>query len=215
MSLTLVVGNKNYSSWSLRPWLALKQAGVAFDEVRVLLRQSDTTAQILRYSPSGRVPCLVDGTLAVWDSMAICEYVNEQHAGGTLWPRDTVRRARARSAAAEMHAGFAALRTHMPMDVRGRYPDKGAAAAARPDVHADITRIHALWADCLATSGGPFLFGDFSIADAFYAPVVTRFRTYGVALSPQLAAYSDAVFGLPGMRAWIAAAQAEVETLND
>ena len=215
MSLTLVIGNRNYSSWSLRPWLAMKHAGVAFDELRVPLNQPDTKARILRHSPSGRVPCLVDGALAVWDSMAICEYVNEQYAGGSLWPRDVAERARARSVTAEMHSGFAALRTHMSMDIRGRHPDRGAAAAARPDVGADIARIQSIWTDCLAASGGPFLFGGFSIADAFYAPVVTRFRTYAVALPARLSAYADAVFALPAMQEWAAAAAAEPETLDD
>lgn len=215
MSLTLIIGNRNYSSWSLRPWLAMKHAGVAFDEVRVLLNQPDTKARILRHSPSGRVPCLVDSSLVVWDSIAICEYVNEQYAGARLWPRGSAQRARARSIAAEMHSGFAALRTHMPMDIRGRYPDRGAAAAARPDVSADIARIQAIWTDCLSASGGPLLFGEFSIADAFYAPVVTRFRTYAVPLPAQLSAYADAVFALPAMQEWVAAAAAEPETLDD
>jgi glutathione S-transferase len=215
MSLTLIVGNRNYSSWSLRPWLAMKHAGVAFNEVRVLLNRPDTKAQILRHSASGRVPCLVDGALAVWDSMAICEYVNEQYAGGRLWPCEVAQRARARSIAAEMHSGFAALRTHMPMDIRGSYADRGAAAAARPDVAADVARIQSIWTDCLSASGGPFLFGGFSIADAFYAPVVTRFRTYAVALPARLSAYSDAVFTLPAMQEWVTAAVAEPETLDD
>jgi len=215
MSLTLIVGNKNYSSWSLRPWLAMKQAGLAFDEVRVLLNRPDTRAQILRYTPSGRVPCLVDGALAVWDSMAICEYVNEQYADGSLWPRDVAQRARARSVAAEMHSGFAALRTHLSMDIRSRNPERGAIARARPDVSADVARIESIWTDCLAASGGPFLFGGFSIADAFFAPVVTRFRTYAIALPAGLAAYSDAVLALPPMQEWVAAARAEPETLDD
>jgi glutathione S-transferase len=215
MSLTLVIGNRNYSSWSLRPWLAMKQAGLAFEEVRILLNRTDTKAQILRHSPSGRVPCLVDGALAVWDSMAICEYVSERYAGGSLWPRDVGQRARARSIAAEMHSGFAALRTHMSMDIRGRYPERGAAALARPDVAADVARIQSIWTDCLGDSGGPFLFGDFSIADAFYAPVVTRFRTYAVPLPAELGAYSDATFALPAMQQWVAAAVAEPETLDD
>jgi glutathione S-transferase len=188
---------------------------VAFDEVRVRLNRPDTKAEILRHSPSGRVPCLVDGPLAVWDSMAICEYVNEQYAGGALWPRAVAQRARARSIAAEMHSGFAALRTHMPMDIRGRYADRGAAAAARPDVAADIARILSIWTDCLSAGGGPFLLGAFSVADAFYAPVVTRFRTYAVALPARLAAYSDAVFALPAMQEWVGTAAAEPETLDD
>jgi glutathione S-transferase len=215
VSLTLVIGNKNYSSWSLRPWLALKHAGLAFDEVRISLRQPGTTQRILQYSPSGRVPCLVDGALAVWDSLAICEYVNEQYAAGRLWPADVGARARARSIAAEMHSGFAALRTHMSMDIRSLYPERGAAALGRADVAADVTRIQSLWNDCLGASGGPLLFGDFSIADAFFAPVVTRFRTYAVPLAPRLAAYVDAVFDLPAMREWVTAAAGETETLDD
>jgi glutathione S-transferase len=215
MSLTLVIGNRNYSSWSLRPWLAMRHAGLAFDEVRIPLGRVDTKATILRHSPSGRVPCLLDGALVVWDSLAICEYVNERYAGGSLWPAEVTPRARARAVAAEMHSGFAALRTHLPMDIRSRQSGRGAAAAARPDVAADIARIHALWSDCLAASGGPLLFGGFSIADAFYAPVVTRFVTYGVALPGVVAAYADAVLALPPMQQWIDAASAEPETIDD
>jgi glutathione S-transferase len=215
MSLTLVIGNRNYSSWSLRPWLAMKQAGLAFDEVRISLRQPGTAARILQYSPSGRVPCLLDGALAVWDSLAICEFVNEQYCSGSLWPRDVGARARARSVAAEMHSGFTALRTHMSMDIRSSHPERGAAALARPEVAADVTRIHAMWSECLAASGGPFLFGSFSIADAFFAPVVSRFRTYGVPLSAPLGHYSDAVFALPAMQQWMADAKAEPETVDD
>jgi glutathione S-transferase len=213
MSLTLVIGNKNYSSWSLRPWLAMKQAQIAFDEVRIPLQQPETTAQIRRYSPSARVPCLIDGTLTVWDSLAICEYVNEQYAQGALWPREVATRARARAVVAEMHSGFGPLRTHMAMDIRSRHTELGAAARARHDVEQNIARIHEIWNECLAASGGPLLFGAFSIADAFFAPVVTRFRTYGVPLSTRLAAYSDAVSALPAMREWIATATAETEVI--
>ena len=217
MSLTLVIGNKNYSSWSLRPWLAMKQAGVAFNETNVLLQRPDTTEKILRYSPSGRVPCLLDGELTVFDSLAICEYVNEKlteaDGGGSLWPRDAKARARARSVVAEMHSGVAALRTHMPMDIRSRLPDRGQAALQRGDVAADVARIQSVWDECLS-EGGPMLFGSFSIADAFYAPVVTRFATYGVKLSPLLAAYSENVLALPAMQQWITAAKAEPETLE-
>lgn len=211
----LYIANKNYSSWSLRPWLALKQAGLAFDEVRISLRQPGTTERILQHSPSGRVPCLVDGALTVWDSMAICEYVNEQYAAGRLWPRDVAQRARARSVAAEMHSGFAALRTHLPMDFRSRYPERGATARARADVAADIARIQAIWSDGLDASSGPFLFGGFCIADAFFAPVVTRFRTYAVALPARLSAYAEAVLNLPAMQQWAAAAAAELEMIDD
>ena len=213
MSLTLVIGNKNYSSWSLRPWLAMKHAGIEFDEANVLLQRPQTREEILRYSPSGRVPCLIDGDLTVFDSLAICEYVNERHAGGRLWPRDVAERAQARSVVAEMHSSFAALRTHMPMDIRSRHSSKGAAAQDREDVAADIARIHSVWGECLR-QGGPLLFGSFSIADAFYAPVVTRFATYGVKLAPLLAAYSESVLALPAMRQWIAAAKAETETIE-
>ena len=149
MSLTLVIGNKNYSSWSLRPWLAMKQAGIAFNESTVLLARPETKEKILRYSPSGRVPCLIDGQLTVFDSLAVCEYVNEQHADGTLWPRDVAMRAQARSVAAEMHSGFAALRTHMPMDIRSRDADKGQTALRREDVAADVARIQAVWTEYL------------------------------------------------------------------
>jgi glutathione S-transferase len=214
MSLTLVIGNRNYSSWSLRPWLAMKQAGLEFREVRVLLDRPDTRATILRYSPSGRVPCLIDGAVTVWDSLAICEYVNEQHAMGGLWPSDPAARARARSVTAEMHSGFSALRTQMPMDIRGRHAESGAVASRQPDVAADIARIVELWGECLGTSQGPFLFGAFSIADAFFAPVVTRFRTYGVALPDRTAAYSTAISALPAMQQWTAAAETETETID-
>ena len=212
MTLQLVIGNKNYSSWSLRPWLAMKQAGIKFDEINVLLSQPDSTAKILRYSPSGKVPCLIDGELTVFDSLAICEYVNE-HVDGNLWPRDPAARARARAVAAEMHSGFQALRTHMPMDIRSRWPDKGAAAERRKDVAADIERVQSVWGECL-THGGPMLFGNFSIADAFYAPVVTRFATYGVKLSPLLSAYSESVLALPAMQQWVTAARAEPHAIE-
>jgi glutathione S-transferase len=219
MALTLVIGNKNYSSWSLRPWLAMKMAGIDFDEIRIPLDQPDTKTGILRHSPSGKVPCLIEvgpsGRLTIWDSLAICEYVNEACADGRLWPADRAARARARSVTAEMHSGFAALRKHMSMDIRARKLERGAAAMAREDVAADITRIRALWFDTLLQSSGPFLFGEFSIADAFYAPVVMRFVTYGVELAPALAAYRDRVVALAPMQQWIAAATAEVEDLGD
>lgn len=214
MSRILVIGNKNYSSWSLRPWLALTQAGIAFEEKRIPLDRPQTKSEILRHSPSGKVPCLVDGPLVIWDSLAICETADECYAGGSLWPSDADARARARAVSAEMHAGFAALRTHLSMDIRSRWPEKGAAAQQRADVAADIARIQAIWTDCLQRSGGPFLFGEFSIADAFYAPVVTRFRTYDVALPSPLARYADTVLALPAMQRWTEAAQAETEVIH-
>jgi len=217
MALTLVIGNRNYSSWSLRPWLAMKMAGVSFDEIRIPLGQPDTKANILRHSPTGKVPCLIEaaGRLTVWDSLAICEYVNEAYADGRLWPEERAARARARAVAAEMHSGFAALRTHMSMDIRARRFERGAAALARDDVAADVARIRALWSNALAASNGAYLFGAFSIADAFFAPVVMRFITYGVELTPALAEYRDRIAGLEPMQQWIAAATAESEDLGE
>ena len=157
-------------------------AGVAFDELRIALDRPQTKAEILRHSPSGKVPCLIDGPLVVWDSLAICETANERYVAGALWPADADARAHARAVTAEMHSGFAALRTYMPMDMRSNRPDPAPPPRSAPTSSADIARIQAIWSDCLARSGGPLLFGAFSIADAFFAPVVTRFRTYGVDL---------------------------------
>ncbi len=215
--LTLVIGNKNYSSWSLRPWLALQTAGIAFEELRVSLYAEGSKDTILRYSPSGKVPCLIDharGDLAVWDSLAICEYVNEQYAQGAMWPVEPTARARARAYCAEMHAGFGALRTHLSMDIRADLSAVGAERQRLPDVAADIARIRALWDSALADCGGPFLFGSFSIADAFFAPVVTRFATYGVLLPPALAHYAQNVTDLAPMQAWIADGRRETEVIK-
>jgi glutathione S-transferase len=205
--LLLAIGNKNYSSWSLRPWLALKHLNLPFKEVRIPLDRPETKAEILKVNPAGKVPCLVDDTNTVWDSLAILEYLAEKHP--KLWPAVPAERARARSVSAEMHSGFASLRTHMPMNVRNRYPGKGRTT----EVLLDIERIVALWSDCLQKSKKPFLFGDFTAADAMYAPVVFRFRTYAVDLPPACRAYSDAVLALPAMREWISAAEAEAEAM--
>lgn len=208
----LVIGNKAYSSWSLRPWLLMKHAQIDFDEQRIALYQSDTREKLLRHSPAGRVPVLLDGELTVWDSLAICEYLAEKHPEKQLWPADVRARAHARSICAEMHSGFASLRSQMPMNVRARMPGRGRS----PEVLADIKRIEAMWNDCRARFGsqGPFLFGRFSIADAMYAPVVTRFDTYGVGLSGAAAAYLDSIRRLPELQAWIAGAQAETEVIK-
>lgn len=207
--LRLIIGNKNYSSWSLRPWLAMKVAGIAFAEQRILLYGPGSKDRILAFSPAGKVPCLMDGDLRVWDSLAICEYLAEAHPG--LWPQDRAARALARSISAEMHSGFAQLRTHMSMNVRKRYPGKG----RTPEVLAEIARIAAMWSDCRARYGtdGPYLFGRFSIADAMYAPVVLRFRTYAVELQPACRAYADAILALPALHDWMAAAASEAESL--
>lgn len=199
--MLLVIGNKNYSSWSLRPWLAMKVLELAFDEKRIPLYGPAAKGEILKHSPSGKVPCLVDGSLAIWDSLAILEYLAERHP--RLWPADVAERAQARSISAEMHSGFANLRNHMGMNVRKRYPGRG----RTPEVLEEIKRIDALWSQ----AKGPFLFGAFGAADAMYAPVVLRFRTYEVRVSNR--EYAEAMLALPAMREWIEAAEREPETI--
>jgi len=205
--LTLVVASKNYSSWSLRPYLALAHTGQPFQEVVIPLDTPDTAAAIARYSPSGRLPALIHGDVAIWDSLAICEYLAETFPEARLWPEDRAARALARSVCAEMHSGFTRLREHMSMNLHARRPGQGRA----PGVAEDIQRILSLWNDCRSRhgQGGPFLFGRFSIADAFYAPVVSRFVTYDVALDPTSAAYRDAVLALPAFQKWAEAAKHE------
>lgn len=204
-NLVLVVGTKNWSSWSLRPWLALKQAGLPFDEVLIDLRRPDTREKILAHSPSGKVPVLKNGALAIWDSLAICEYVAELACAVPLWPENKGARAVARSISAEMHAGFPALRQHLSMDVTQRLP----LPELPPEAVADVERVKEIWNDCRHRfgNGGPFLFGRWSIADAMYAPVVTRFHTYGLPLDAVSAAYVEAVLALPSLQEWIAAAK--------
>ena len=199
----LVVGNKNYSSWSLRAWLAMKVLGVPFREVRIPLYGPESKRALLEYSPAGKVPCLVDGEVRVWDSLAILEYLAERHP--ELWPADAALRARARSISAEMHSGFPNLRQHMCMNIRKRHPGKG----RTPEVLAEIARIVALWSE----ARGPFLFGAFGAADAMYAPVVLRFRTYAVELPPVCRAYADAVLALPALQQWMRDAERETESL--
>ncbi|WP_429499091.1 glutathione S-transferase family protein [Robbsia andropogonis] len=206
--MQLVIANKNYSSWSMRPWVLMTHFDLPFQETLVMLAKPDTVEIIRRYSPSGRLPCLIDGRVTVWDSLAICETLAERFPEKTLWPTDPVARARARSISAEMHAGFAALRNNMPMNIRAR------ASADRlqrldADTHADIGRIDAIWSEALAHSGGPFLFGEFSIADAMYVAVVMRFQTYGPVLSRAAADYMARVIALPAVQSWIAAAEQE------
>lgn len=202
--MTLVIGTKRFSSWSLRPWLAAKMAGVEFDEVLIALRQPDTKAEILKHSPSGKVPCLIHGGLAVWDSLAICEYLAELHP--TLWPEGREARAVARAVSAEMHSGFPNLRNVCSMDIGALTP----LAEVPPEVQAEVDRIQALWADCRARfgakAGGPFLFGRFSIADAMYAPVVSRFTTFAIKMDAVSQTYCDAIWSLPAMQEWKQAA---------
>ncbi|MEO8113395.1 MAG: glutathione S-transferase family protein [Phenylobacterium sp.] len=205
--MELVVGTKKWSSWSLRPWLVARRAGADFTETVVELRQADgvSEAEIRGHSPSGLVPALKDGGLTVWDSLAICEYLAESHPG--LWPKDPAARALARAAAAEMHSGFPSLRGECPMDLERTPHD----AELSELTHKDIRRIVALWSELLARFGGPFLAGDWSIADAFYTPVATRFRTYGVALSDfgdtgAAGAYAQRLLQQPEYLEWEAAA---------
>ncbi|WP_225770750.1 glutathione S-transferase family protein [Inquilinus sp. Marseille-Q2685] len=205
--MRLVIGNKRYSSWSLRPWLALAHHGVAFEEVLIPLYRDGSKEAILRHSPSGKVPALIDGGTTVWDSLAILEYLAERFPDLALWPRDPARRALARSVSAEMHSGFTALRNELPMDLAPVDPGK-----ARSDATgADIARITAIWRQCRAAAGaeGPFLFGAFGAADCMYAPVVVRFDRYRVPLDPACRTYADAILDLPAMRRWVEAGMAE------
>ncbi len=204
---TLIIANRNYSSWSLRAWLALEATGMEFDEVVVPLGTPETEAEILRWSPTGRVPAYRNGEILLWDSLAICEHLAETRPDAALWPDDPVARAVARSITAEMHSGFVPLRKNMPMNLRASYPGVG-----RGDgVEEDIARITSIWSDCRTRFGadGDLLFGHFTIADAFYAPIVSRFRTYGVAPSGTAGDYMDAVWALPAMQDWAEKAHAE------
>jgi glutathione S-transferase len=203
-AFTLVVGNKNYSSWSLRGWLAARAAGVPFDEVLVRLSEPGSKEALLKHSPAGKVPVLKHGERTIWDSLAIIEYLAEIRPDAGLWPADPVARAHARSISAEMHAGFSALRAGMPMNLRKSLPGKGRGR----DVAEDIERIGAMWADCRARYGaaGPFLFGRFGAADVMYTPVATRFRTYAVELGDVCQDYVDAVLARPDFLEWHEAA---------
>jgi glutathione S-transferase len=212
MKLQLVIGNKNYSSWSMRPWVLLRQAQIPFEEVQLKFDESKgglAVAGIEKYSAAGKVPVLMIDGEPVWDSLAICETVAEMFPEKHLWPETAEARRVARSACAEMHSGFQALRGAMPMNIRSRYPGKG----MTPESRKDIDRVIALWTDCRERFGGAgnFLFGRFSIPDAFYAPVVMRFHTYAVKLPPVAQAYCEAVQALSAVREWIEAARRETE----
>lgn len=209
----LVIGSKNISSWSLRPWLAMKMAGLAFEETTVTLRQPETKERIAALSPSGKVPALkiAEGgkTATVWDSLAICETLAERHKDARMWPDDPGGRAEARSIVAEMHAGFPDLRSVLPMDIAHRHPTP----ELDGKVQAQIARVVAIWQSCLKRNGrkGGFLFGCFSLADCFYAPVVTRFETYAIRLPPSAQAYSQRITSLLPMREWAEAAKKEAK----
>jgi glutathione S-transferase len=205
MTLKLYVGSKRYSSWSLRPYLALVHSGLPFEATTIFLDRDDTKAEIAKVSPAGKVPVLHHDDVIVWDSLAICEYVAELAPDAGLWPADRKARAHARAICAEMHAGFAALRTHMSMDVLSDRRGQG----HTPEALADARRVMAIWTEALATSGGPFLFGRPTIADAFFAPVTQRFTIYGVELDATCRGYVDAVTALPAMQAWLRDAATE------
>ena len=212
--LKLFVGNKNYSSWSMRPWVLLKQAGIPFEEVMVRFDSFEagssfkTTVNAL--TPTGKVPVLVDGDLVVWDTLAIAEYVAEQFPQLALWPLNRAARARARSVCAEMHAGFTALRSNCPMNIEAALADTGALLwRDKPAVRADVARLVGMWQGLLSQHGGPLLFGNFSIADAYFAPVCMRLKTYALPVPADITAYVARVCALPGVQAWTQQALAE------
>lgn len=217
--LKLYIGNKNYSSWSMRPWVLLKQAGIDFEEVMVRFdsfhSQSVFKTTLAKLSPTAKVPLLLDGELAVWDTLAIAEYVAEEFPNVQIWPAQKAARARARSICAEMHAGFTGLRSHCPMNIEARLAETGALIwRDKPSVRADVARLHAMWEELLAQHGGPMLFGHFSVADAYFAPVCTRLRTYALPLSPVVDAYVERVLALTGVKAWTDGALAEKDFLD-
>jgi len=218
MPLQLYIGNKNYSSWSMRPWVLLKQTGIPFEERMIRFDSFDADskfkAELGRLSPVGKVPVLVDDGLAIWDSLAIAEYVAEKFPEKKLWPTDVKLRARARSVCAEMHSGFSGLRNHFGMNIEASLADVGKRVLAeQPQVQADLARIVQMWSELLAEHKGPMLFGDFTVADAFFAPVVKRILTYGLPVPPVIAAYIDRVQALPSVTAWTKDALAEKDFL--
>jgi len=212
--LKLYIGNKNYSSWSMRPWVLLRQAGIPFEEQLVRFDSFASGSQFKEVvgtvNPQGKVPVLVDGDLAVWDSLAICEYAAERFPERQLWPRDAKARARARSVCAEMHAGFSALRNHCPMNIEASLPHIGALVwRDQPAVRADVQRIVGMWTELLEQHGGPMLFGGFSVADAYFAPVCARIRNYALPVPGHITDYVRRVYALPGVQAWVEGALAE------
>jgi glutathione S-transferase len=217
--LKLYIGNKNYSSWSMRAWVLLAQAGIAFEEVMVRFDSFEPGSSfkhtVTALAPTAKVPILVDGELVVWDTLAIAEYVAEQFPEKHLWPQDRRARARARSLCAEMHAGFTALRGHCPMNIEASLPDTGALIwRDQAGVRADVARLVDMWQGLLVTHGGPLLFGDFSVADAYFAPVCMRLKTYALPVPATIAAYIERVAALPGVKAWTEGALHEQDFLD-
>ena len=206
--LTIYLGNRNYASWSLRAWLALKATGAAFEEVVIPLFQPGSKETLLKYSPSGKVPALHHGETVVWDSLAICGYLGDIFPAASLWPADPAAKAMARSISAEMHSGFQALRRDFPMNIRSSFPGR----EFSPEAQTDINRVMAIWRQCRSRFGegnGDFLFGRFTIADAMYAPIVTRFRTYKIDLEGEAEAYCETIMAMPAMQEWAGAAKNE------
>jgi glutathione S-transferase len=226
MALQLYIGNKNYSSWSMRPWVLLTQAGIAFEEIMVRFDSFELNSafkrQLRGINPVGKVPVLVDDGFAVWDTLAIAEYLAERFPEKALWPADVRARARARSVCAEMHSGFGALRSHCPMNIEASLPEMGRLIwRDQAGVRADVARLCGLWGELLAAQPAhmpdgtsPLLFGTFSIADAYFAPVCMRLKTYGLPLPADMAAYVDRVASLPGVQAWVQGALAEHDFLD-
>jgi glutathione S-transferase len=213
VALTLVIGNKNYSSWSLRPWIAMKVAGLAFDEIVIPLYEPGSAEKILRHSPTGKVPVLLDDGVAVWESLAILEHLADRFPEAGLWPKDAAARSHARVVAAEMHAGFQPLRKNCPMNMWLPPKPREFPPEAQDALQANVARIETIWRDCRrnfgAQAGGPFLFGAFGAADAMYAPIVARFFNYALPVAADTKAYMDAVRALPAWRDWRAAALRE------
>jgi glutathione S-transferase len=217
--LKLYIGNKNYSSWSMRPWVLLKQAAIPFEEVLVRFDSfapgSGFKQTLEPITPVGKVPVLVDQGLAIWDTLAIAEYAAEQFPARNLWPQATQARAHARSVCAEMHSGFTNLRSHCPMNIEASLPDIGQLMwRDKPGLRTDVARLVEMWSALLDAHGGPLLFGDFSIADAYFAPVCMRLQTYALPVPPQITAYVERVAALPGVAAWIEQARIEHDFLD-
>jgi glutathione S-transferase len=212
-SLQLVIGNKNYSSWSMRPWILMRERAIEFAEVQIPLRRDDSPRRKLEYSAAGKVPVLIDGHLAIWESLAIIEYLAERFPDAQIWPPDPHARAVARALSAEMHAGFENLRGHMFFNCRARFPGRGRG----PGVADDIARVTAIWSDWRQrfAANGEFLFGRFSAADAMFAPVVMRFATYAVELDPTARRYADAVQAVPAVEEWTSGARVEPWTIDE
>jgi glutathione S-transferase len=217
--MQLVIGNKNYSSWSMRPWVLMRQLGLPFEERLLRLDLAADSAfrkAVAQFNPAGKVPVLIDQGFAVWDTLAITEYLHEHYPSAGVWPQQPQQRARARSLVCEMHSGFGDLRSHCPMNIEAQLHEAGAQVwAQQAGVRSNVARIEGLFADALATSGGPFLFGAFTAADAFYAPVCMRFASYGLPVSDSTRAYMQRVQAAPGVAAWIQGALAEHDFIAD